>query len=892
MRVLLVEDNPGDADVVYEALQEVESDAPDIVHVITLSAAIAALSADAFDAVLLDLSLPDSTGLGSLAVVCTMAPDTPVVVLTGLNDEATALKAVREGAQDYLVKGQIHGTLLVRALSYAIERKRVADALRESQARYQTIFERSRDGQFVSNADGRLVEVNQAAADLLGYAREDMLGMSAVSLYANAEQRHRVQEQLDRDGAVDETELDFVRSDGRRVNVLLSAAQWRAPDGRVVGYHKSFRDVTQRILDQQALRESEERFRQIAANIRELFWVCDAAFSRLIYVSPMFEEIWGISAEAAYAECRTMMDAVEPAYRPKVKETLERASAGEAGEVEFLIRRSDGESRWILTRAFPVRDEAGNVYRVVGTSDDVTARYIAASAVRSSEERLRAVLSMSPLPTVVVDSEYKVELWNRAAERAFGWTADEIIGKPYPLQQEDGGDVEVQDLFNQSLAGAALQGLEVRRRRRDGSLVTLQVWNALLPEGLSGSPSLVAILADVSEQRELEEQLRQAQRMEAVGRLAGGIAHDFNNLLTIIGGHIELILEDATLSAAVRTDVQEVSAGVRRAGDLTQQLLAFSRKQMLQPRALNLNDIVRGIERMLIRTIGAHIELVTSLDPQLATVSADPGRIEQVLMNLVLNAKDAMNAGGRLIIETKNVLLTEHDAAAHGALQPGAYAMLIVTDSGSGMDAATISHIFEPFFTTKEQGHGTGLGLATVYGIVRQSGGDVTVYSEPGLGSTFRVFLPAVALPAEPVPGGNSAAGAPLTRRGSETILLVEDEAGVRALVHKTLARLGYRVLAADSATEALYQCRLHSGPIDMLLTDVVMPGLGGGELAREITRIHPGIRVLFMSGYTAEGISHQGILRTGAAFLEKPFTLQGLTSKIEDVLEGHRPPG
>jgi len=383
--------------------------------------------------------------------------------------------------------------------------------------------------------------------------------------------------------------------------------------------------------------------------------------------------------------------------------------------------------------------------------------------------------------------------------------------------------------------------------------------------------------------RRLEEQLRQSQKMEAVGRLAGGIAHDFNNLITVINGYSQLILDRVKAGDPTRPDAEEILRAGERAAALTRQLLAFSRKQILAPTVLNLNRSVLEMERMLRRLIGEDIELVASLEPQLASVMADPGQIEQVILNLAVNARDAMPHGGKLTLETANATLDEGFVALHPGAQPGPCVVLSVTDTGVGMDAEVLSHLFEPFFTTKEKGKGTGLGLSTIYGIVKQSNGTIWVSSEPGRGATFTVYLPRFDTGAR----GSAAAGGPAAvRPGTEVVLLVEDSEDVRRFMEQFLARSGYSVLQAGSGDEALRRAEAHAGPIHLLLTDIVLPVMGGREIAHQVRAQRPGIKVLYTSGYTDRSGVENGILESGVAFLQKPFTAEELLRKIRETLD------
>ena len=428
-----------------------------------------------------------------------------------------------------------------------------------------------------------------------------------------------------------------------------------------------------------------------------------------------------------------------------------------------------------------------------------------------------------------------------------------------------------------------LENCELRWKRKDGRVITVRLSGSCFKDE-SGEPLGFEMIAeDVSERRALEEQLRQSQKMEAVGRLAGGIAHDFNNLLTVIKGYSELMLDELGSADPLRAEVDEIKKAADRAATLTRQLLAFSRQQVLAPKVIDLNTVVSNMDKLLHRLLGEDIDLFTVLEPGLGRVKADPGQVEQVIMNLAVNARDAMPQGGKLTIETANIDLDENYARDHVAVKPGTYAMLAVTDTGVGMTEKVKSRIFEPFFTTKEVGKGTGLGLSTVYGIIKQSGGYIWVYSEVGIGSTFKVYLPCVDAPVE-VPFSNGSQ--PLTRRGYETVLLVEDEDGVRALMRQVLHKHGYNVLEARHGGEALLMCERHQGKIDLLLTDVVLEQMSGRELAERLLKVRPEMKVLYVSGYADDAIVHHGVLNAGMAFLQKPFTTEALARKIRYVLD------
>ena len=513
-------------------------------------------------------------------------------------------------------------------------------------------------------------------------------------------------------------------------------------------------------------------------------------------------------------------------------------------------------------------------------------RHRASQALRESQESLSRVISSAADAIITKDLDGIITSWNPAAERLFGYSAEEVLGKSllklFPPDRVN----EEREILERIEKGEKVEHFEAVRIRKDGRRV--QVALTISPirnrEGRITGASKIA--RDISAQKEAEEalrhseeRLRQSQKMEAVGQLAGGVAHDFNNLLGVILGCAELISECADLSQ-VRKRAEEIQKAGQRAADLTRQLLAFSRKQMLEPKVIDLNAKVSKITDMLARLVGEDVEIRTSLPANLGKVRADPGQIEQILMNLVVNAREAMPNGGKIMIETENVELDAAYARSHTSVVPGNYVMIAVSDSGIGMDAEISAHIFEPFFTTKATG--TGLGLATVYGAVKQSGGNIWVYSEPGNGTTFKIYLPRVD---GVVDWGGGAEHNAATPKGTETILLVEDSASLRDVTKEFLQIAGYNVVEAKDGRDALRVARMHEERIHLLLTDVVMPGMSGRELADEIKQIHPETRILFMSGYTSNAIVHRGVLDEELSLLTKPFTRSRLTQKVREML-------
>lgn len=511
-------------------------------------------------------------------------------------------------------------------------------------------------------------------------------------------------------------------------------------------------------------------------------------------------------------------------------------------------------------------------------------------ALRETEERFRQVYDEAPVGYHELDKEGRIIRVNRRELEMLGYTEKELLGRPvwkFVVEEEItrqvimakiAGDVSFHETFERTY------------RRKDGTTLPVLIEDRIIPDEKGRITGIRSMIEDITERRRAEEalrkseeQLRQWQRVEAIGRLAGGVAHDFNNLLMTIKGCSELLLGELDARDSRREEVEEIRKAAERATALTRQLLAFGRRQVLQPQVLDLNEVVANMGRMLQRLIGEDIHLLTVLDAELWPVKVDPGQFEQVIMNLAVNARDAMPGGGKLTIETANVVLDEKYARRHVSVKPGPCVMLAVTDNGCGMDKETQSHLFEPFFTTKAKEEGTGLGLSTVYGIVKQSGGNIWAYSESGLGTTFKIYLPRVE---EAVKTYKPKVVPTVSPGGSETILLVEDEEAVRAIVSKILQNKGYTVLEAHHGHEALQICKDHQGPIHLMVTDVVMPHMSGRELAERLTSLRPELRVLFMSGYPDKAIAHHGVLEAGTSFLQKPFTLSALECKVRDLLD------
>jgi PAS domain S-box-containing protein len=504
---------------------------------------------------------------------------------------------------------------------------------------------------------------------------------------------------------------------------------------------------------------------------------------------------------------------------------------------------------------------------------------------RRSEVVLQSIVSTAIDGIITIDERGRVLTYNRAAEQMFGYSADEVIDKnvkmlmPEPYRQEHDG--YLQSYHRTGVAKIIGSGREVVGRRKDGTMFPMELAVSRFEQ--DGRPCFTGLVRDVTARKRMESQLRQAQKMEAVGQLAAGVAHDFNNLLTVISGYSELLMMSLAAGDKSLPMVFEVKGAAERAAQLTKQLLAFSRQQVMEPRVFELNPLIVESERMLQRLIGEDIELVSRLATDLWSVNADPGQISQVVMNLAVNSRDAMPTGGMITIETRNVDVGDDLAPTRTRVTPGAYVLLTISDTGSGMTPDVAARVFEPFFTTKEVGKGTGLGLSVVHGIVEQCGGHVDVYTEPGIGTAFKVYLPAVRRAAEHADARREPGE---EKYGTETVLLVEDDAAVRKFAVLSLQQYGYHVLEASNGPEGLYMLNTRGGKLDLLITDVVMPGMSGRQLAEAVEARFPDIKVLYMSGYTDDAIVKHGVLESEIQFLNKPFTHDGLVRKVREVLD------
>jgi two-component system cell cycle sensor histidine kinase/response regulator CckA len=632
------------------------------------------------------------------------------------------------------------------------------------------------------------------------------------------------------------------------------------------------------------LLEREELFRLISENAADMIAVVDMEGHRL-FNSLAYQKVLGYSPEELKKS--SSLEQIHPEDRERVKAAAAEARRTGIGKnLEYRIRHKDGTWRVLESTSSVIGNAKGEPEKLVIVNRDVTERKRASEALRLSEVSFRSVIESAPYGIYRAHASGKLLLANPALQKMLGYLSQEEL-----LQVNLGTDVYRDPLEHKKsidlFAGQKdFADVEVEWKRKDGTPIRVRCTGRIVKDGAQEDPYFEVFADDVTEKWVLERQLRMAQKMEAVGRLSGGIAHDFNNLLGVIIGYSQVLKRTLPAGTPVFEHAEEIEKAGQRAAVLTRQLLAFSRQQVLAPAVLNLNSLISEMEKMLPRLIGEDIELAMALDPAIGRVKADQGQIGQVVMNLAVNARDAMPQGGKIVIATTNASMDVVYTRNHPGSKVGDYVMLSVTDTGSGIDSETLAHIFEPFFTTKQTGKGTGLGLATVYGIVKQSGGFIWVDSALGKGTSFQIFLPRID---EPVSVVEPVAPARETFRGTETVLLVEDADALRKLTHPLLEQNGYRILAASNGAEALKLMQQNPVRIDLLLTDVIMPGLNGRALAERFELLQPGVKVLYMSGYTDATIVDHGVFESGTYLLHKPFSEEGLIRKVREVLDADK---
>lgn len=750
---------------------------------------------------------------------------------------------------------------------------------------FETTLASIGDAVIATDEEGRVRFMNAVAEDLTGWRHDQAfrVPLSEVFPIINETTRAPVEDPVSkvlRDGVVvglaNHTLLK--RRDGRELPIDDSGAPIRGRAGRLTGVVLVFRDVTEQRLAHQQLSDSEHRHRMMFETNPQPMWVYETQSLRVLEVNEAAVRHYGFSREEFLG--LTLREIRPEEDVPALLKDTAVPSIVHHTDGPWRHRKKDGSIIEVEITSHPI-DFQGRDARFV-MAHDITEQRRVQKALAEKEAGFRLLFEDNPLPMWVFDARtFQFMEVNHAAMDHYGFSRDEFLARRVTdIRLAEDSGLFLEEMRHQR-TGVRHPGVS-RHRLKNGSVIEVDV--DYLRIEFQGVTAIIAVLRDVSEKRRLEDQLRQSQKLEAVGRLAGGVAHDFNNLLTVITGYGDMILRG---QASNDRPIEEILNAAERASALTRQLLAFSRRQVLQPQILNLSVSVLRITTMLGRLLGEDIALVTHLEANPWDVSADPGQIDQIIMNLAVNARDAMETGGTLTIQTANVHLDDAYASSHVGVAPGDYVSLSISDTGTGMTEQTKARLFEPFFTTKEVGRGTGLGLSTVYGIVKQSGGNIWVYSELGKGTTFRIYLPRFFGSAAP-----QTASAYVTHKstGNEVILIVEDDPAVRKLVAAMLSNSGYQTLAAAHAEDALGICADSTVEIDLIISDLVMPGMDGREFGRRAVALRPEVRVLYMSGYTEHAVLRQNLFESGEFFLQKPFSHAVLASKIREILDGPTP--
>jgi PAS domain S-box-containing protein len=738
------------------------------------------------------------------------------------------------------------------------------------------LWERLPVALYRTTPDGRILDVNRAfVACFRSPSREALLHARADDLYVEPDDRRRAEALLESQGLLRDFEAQMRRVDGTTFWARATVRLQPGAGGHPIVCEGVVTDITEHRRADQALQSSESRYRRLFEAAQDGILILDAESAEIVDVNPFLCHLLGLTREEVLG--RKLWE-IGP-----FKDAL-------ASKINFRALQA---ADYIRYENLPLETAAGREIRVEFVSNvySVEGGRVIQCNVRDITERTQAAETQAVLAraveqaaeaVVITDAEGAIIYVNPAFERVSGWTREEALGQNPRILKSGTQDHAVYRRMWDTLAGGEVWTGRLVNRRKDGALFEEEATISPV-RGASGQiVNFVAVKRDVTNETRLEQQLFQAQKMEAIGRLAGGVAHDFNNLLSIITGYGEIVHRRLAAEDPLKGKMEQIVRAAERAAGLTRQLLAFSRKQVLQPRILDLNAVVVDMEKMLRRLIGEDVELATDLAPGLGSVKADAGQIEQVLMNLAVNARDAMPEGGRITIETRNAELDSDYAAAHPPTRPGPHVMLALSDTGTGMDEATQARMFEPFFTTKELGKGTGLGLSTVYGIVKQSEGYIWVYSEVGSGSTFKIYLPRVDEQAS-----RTTAEVPhALPHGTETVLLVEDEASLRELLREALASSGYSVLVAGNGAEAVQVAQAHAGAIPIMVTDVIMPGIRGPMIAELLAPTRPEMKILYISGYSDESVTRHGLAGPGRAFLSKPFGPDVLLRRVRETLD------
>jgi two-component system cell cycle sensor histidine kinase/response regulator CckA len=938
LQTLILEDHLADAELIVHALRQAGFE-PDWRCVDSEADYQAGLHAG-LDVILADYSLPQFDALRALHLLQELGLDIPFIVVTGTLSEEAAVECIKQGAADYLLKDRL--ARLGSAVTHALEQKQLRDqkqladqALRESEARYRRLADNAQDiiYRYELIPQRRFTYISPAALSVSGYTPQE--------IYADPDLVFKLMLLEDRALLAHEDAVKIlsgmpivlraVRKDGAAIWIEQRSMPIYDDAGNLVAVEGIARDITERKQDEEKLRRRNRELALLnqviatSATNPDPESVLDIACRELarafevhrVTVALLNEErtVATVVAEGRPKDRPSILHTAfsvteDPAFRYLVRhktvlvvdDARNAELAGEPADRPATVRsvmHQRGLTSLLMLPLLIEGEVAGTLsldalqphhfsteeINLVWSVADQAAGALARSRLAQTQQRLAIAIEQVAESVVITDTQGTIVYVNPAFEQVSGYSRAEALGQnPRILKSGRQDDAFYRDLWATITAGQVWHGRLVNKKK-DGTLYTEDATITPIRGDANVTVNYVAVKHDITRDLQLEERTRQSQKMEAIGRLAGGIAHDFNNLLTALKGYTHLSLQHMKPDDPLYHDLTQISGITERATALVRQLLTFSRQEETQPVALNLNSVIGNLLKLLGRVIGEDVELITHLDPDLMQIQADLGQMEQVLMNLAINARDAMPGGGKLVIETAGVTLDEREARAEYEMEPGDYVLLTVSDTGIGMSQAVLEHIFEPFFTTKAEG--TGLGLATVFGIVRQHGGRIHAYSEPDQGSTFHIYLPAQhpQSGAQPAETARRPAVAATTLKGGETLLLAEDETAVRELAKRALEGYGYTVLAAANADQATTLFRQHANTIALLISDVIMPGITGPALYRGLAKEAPGLKVLFLSGYTGSMVQGRGVVQD-APFLQKPFTLSELALKVREVLD------
>ena len=886
MRLLIVEDNSQDAELLIRELHRAGYK-PEWTRVDTEDEYLKHLSPD-LDLILSDYEMPGFSGPRALELLQEKALHIPFIIVSGTIGEEQAVEAMKMGATDYLLKdrlGRLGAAVALAMENFRLQRERLEThaELRRMHEEVHRLLEHSPAVIYTLRIVGERGEPQRISENIIrmtGYTAEEACNCEwwIDHLHPDDRQQTLAGFRCLLESGTFTNEYRLRHRDGHYFWLQDHQCLVRDDEGAPVEIAGAWTDITERKLTSERLRDSSERFRQLAENIQEVFWITDVAKTQMLYISPAYEKIWGRSCASLYASPMTWLEAIHPEDRDAVKHAADLEQVSGNYDLDYRIVRPDGSIRWIRDRAFPVRHEdTGEIYRVAGVAEDISERKGAAERLRQQAE----LLDKARDAIMVADLDYRITYWNKSAEILYGWKAEEVIGR-------NGGELfcVVPEMLENTSKAVHQDGQwtgEVTHRTKAGLKVLIESRCTSVRDASGMPQSILAINTDITEKRRLEQQFLRSQRMENIGALAGGIAHDLNNVLAPIMMSIDLLRltnRDERTVGVLNT----IETSARRGADMVHQILSFARGVDSKRDQLDPRTVIADIQNLVRETFPKNIEFHCNISGDVPLIIADCTQVHQVLLNLCVNARDAMPDGGLLSISAENLAVDEAYAAMHGEAKPGMYFAIAVSDTGTGMPPEVIEKIFDPFFTTKEIGKGTGLGLSTVHGIVKGHGGFLCVESKPGNGTTFTICLPAT-LPLDK--GQAAAAVADLLPRGQgERILLVEDEAAVRAITRETLEAFGYKVQVASDGADAVAKYATDEHRIAVVMMDMMMPVMDGPTTIQVLKRLNPEVCIIGVSGLGADDAAAKASSMGVKHFLNKPYTAGAILTTLRRVID------